>query len=329
MKPAGTRLVVFRCDGNPQSGLGHLVRSIALAEAFVSRGYQCVFAGVAPQFLRGAIPGGEPQPVPDGMAAWDDPAFSALVEHANLLVTDHYGIDASWQRRSPVPVLAISDPPLRPQHCALLLLPTVFERPHDTAALIAPEYCLLRSQIVARRRAPKDGVRLLVNCGGGDDRGLSLRVVEAIASDPVLAALPLTVVLGQGVAKAAVVAVAGRLPQAQVVENVVDMAFMTDGHDIAVGAPGGAALERACLGLAQILIPIADNQRALADGLAVHNAALVLSTEAEIANIAAALRRLVDDRPLRKTLASAAYSLIDGRGAARVVDAVEKRILSA
>src|SRR5690606_17442476 len=292
------RTIVFRADGGPAMGLGHLVRCLALAEALEARGHRCRFAGAAPPFLAPRLPGGAPMAVPEPPGGWDVPAFRDLVAGADLLVTDHYGIDAGWQRRSPVPVLAVSDPPLGDLQCAMLVLPTALAAPRGRPdTLVAPEHCLIRAEFAARRRAPKRGLRLLVNAGGGEDAGLTERVVEALASDPKLAALAATVVLGAASAerRTRVAEAVARLPNGRLLERVGDMAAVIDGHDIAIGAPGGGALERACLGLAQILIPIAANQMALGAALAERGAALLLPQDADAATIAGAIRGMAED----------------------------------
>ena len=99
------------------------------------------------------------------------------------------------------------------------------------------------------------------------------------------------------------------------------MAALTADHDIAIGTPAGAALERCCLGLAQIVIPIADNQITLAGDLAKAGAVVALPPDASTGQIAAALRDLVDDPKRRAKFAQAGFRLIDGKGAERVADA--------
>lgn len=318
------RLVVFCVDGN--AGLGHLVRCIALAQSFEARGHHSRFVGSAPDFLLPSIPGGAPIEVSDWARLWDDEVFRSEVASAALLVTDHYGIDETWQRKCPVPLLAITDPPLTRQHCDILLLPTSFSSSACGIALTAPMHSLIRSDIVYRRSRPKAGTRVLVSCGGGDDRGLAERIATAITSDAELARLPVTFVLGRGVSRTQIDLAIRNCVEAQVTSDVSDMAALIDTHDIAVGASGGSALERACLGLAQILVPIVDNQRELARGLSEAGAALTLTAQAGTAEIQGALRHLIEDQASREGIATSAFCLIDGRGADRVVDAVERQL---
>jgi spore coat polysaccharide biosynthesis predicted glycosyltransferase SpsG len=323
------RSIVFRTDGGPAIGLGHLVRCLALAEALAARGHRCRFAGAAPDFIATQLPGGAPLALPGGGADWNVAGFRELVAGADLLVTDNYGIDAVWQRQSPTAVLAVTDPPFLDVECQMMVLPTTFAPPagHDDA-LLAPKHCLIRREFAMRHRAPKRGLRLLVNAGGGEDAGLTERVVGALASYPALAGVAATVVLGAVPAERRDRIYKGlrALPNARLLERVEDMAAVIDDHDVAVGAPGGGALERACLGLAQILVPIADNQAALGTALVDRGAAVLLPAGAGVPAIADAIRRVAADAALRHGLADRAFALIDGRGAERVADAIEARL---
>lgn len=319
--------VLFRTGGSHEIGLGHLLRCVALAEAFEARGADCRFAGDIPEFLRERLPGGDPLSVPGGLADWGNRPFAAAAEASDVLVTDLYDIGADWHERSPVPVVAISDPPLPELACDMLVLPATFRAPDGVAALTGPRHTLIRSGIRTRRAAPKTGTRLLVSGGGGNDSGLTARILRALDGESDLRRLPVTVVTGllAEAAKTEIRALTATMPGVTVKSRVTDMAALTAGHDIAIGTPAGAALERCCLGLAQILIPIAENQLALAEDLASAGAALCLPTGASEADIASALRLLLEDPDRRAAMAQAGFGLIDGNGAIRAADAVLRR----
>lgn len=319
--------ILFRTGGSHEIGLGHLLRCVALAEAFEARSADCRFAGEVPSFLLDRLPGGNPIAVPGGLADWDHGEFAAAAKASDLLVTDLYDIDADWHGRSPAPVVAISDPPLPEMACDMLVLPATFRAPDGVAALTGPRHALIRSDIRSRRAAPKKGTRLLVSCGGGDERGLTVRVLRALDAEPALRSLSVTVVTGllTDEAETEIRAIAGRMPDTAVTSRVSDMAALIADHDIAIGTPAGAALERCCLGLAQILIPIAENQLALAEDLAGAGAALCLPLSAGEADIASALRLLLEHPERRTAMAGTGFGLIDGKGAIRTADAVLQR----
>ncbi len=314
---------MFRTAGGPDIGLGHLLRCLALAEAFARRGLECSFAGAVPAFLARRFDRFAVLPVPGGMADWADPGFAAAVDGARLLVTDLYAIGRDWQSRSPAPVLAITDPPVGDLAWDLLLMPTAFALPPGVRAMTAPEHALIGAPIRALRTSPRSGRRILVSAGGGQDRGLTVRILAALASAPALRGLNITVVAGDlpDAALDRIREACGLLPRARIHERVSDMAALVAAHDIALGTPAGSALERCALGLAQVLVPIAPNQHLLGRALAARRVATVLGEEASARDIANALERLLDDRGGREAMAARAFALIDGLGAERVADA--------
>lgn len=318
---------MVRTDARPEIGYGHFFRCLALMEAMAEAGASCLLAGMAPDYIDQETSRFAQLDVPGGMADWDQPSFVKAVDRADLLVTDLYEINADWQARSPTPVLAIADPPLSSLHCDLLLLPTSFQAPENQAALTAPAHALIRSSFAAQRYGPKTGMRVLINCGGGEDRELAFRVVAAIANRTELADIEGIVVLGEVKANYAdrVRAQAESVSGLIVVDQVTDMATLIAQHDIAIGTPAGGALERAALGLAQILVPIADNQLTLGAALAARGAAITLEYDASGALVAEALVRLLADQVERASVAAAGFKLIDGQGAARVAAAAAER----
>jgi UDP-2,4-diacetamido-2,4,6-trideoxy-beta-L-altropyranose hydrolase len=102
------------------------------------------------------------------------------------------------------------------------------------------------------------------------------------------------------------------------------MAELAMRADIALGACGNSAWERACLGLPTIAMTIADNQLAIAAALAAAGAAEVLgpSERCTPRQIADTVDRLAGDVVARRRMSAAAAALCDGLGAARVAEAM-------
>ncbi len=99
--------------------------------------------------------------------------------------------------------------------------------------------------------------------------------------------------------------------------------------DIAIGAVGGSAWERCCLGLPSLVVICADNQRDAAIALA--NAGVVsllgdaeaMSPAALAEAVIAGVGLIVADKVERDRLGRAARELCDGRGAQRVAESVD------
>ena len=107
----------------------------------------------------------------------------------------------------------------------------------------------------------------------------------------------------------------------RVFQGTGNMAGLTAEADIAIGAAGGSAWERCCLGLPAVLLVLADNQRFVAESLRRAGAAFVLPT-ADLAarGSSAPLARLLKQPEAHwQAAARAAAALADGLGTGRLV----------
>ncbi len=257
-----------------------------------------------------------------------------LAGGADLLVVDHYGRDAlferacrGWARASwcstmprdettiatPGPDAAASDPTLYrgrvPAHAQLLLGPA--------NAPLRPAFLARRSDALARR----DGrpVRnILVSLGATDPMNATCRVLDAL--EPVPGEAAVTVVLSSRAPHFAEVQRRAR-GAITLMTDVADMAELMTEADLAIGAAGSSAYERAVLGLPTVLVTLADNQRGIC-GLFERAGAAANVGEIDggfMARLQTAVSGLVTDTHARVAMANAASVLVDGRGARRVL----------
>ena len=103
-----------------------------------------------------------------------------------------------------------------------------------------------------------------------------------------------------------------------------DMPDLMARADLAVSAGGSTCWEMAYMGLPNLVLVLADNQRPIAERLAAAGVSLNLGDARRLdpADLAAALDDLVRDRARRRAMAAAGRTLIDGRGAERVLDSL-------
>jgi UDP-2,4-diacetamido-2,4,6-trideoxy-beta-L-altropyranose hydrolase len=109
--------------------------------------------------------------------------------------------------------------------------------------------------------------------------------------------------------------------QARLHVDAKDVPALMSGADLAFGAGGTTSWERCCLGLPALVVEIADNQRGVIATLARAGAAVSLGSLVGMDRdgAAATLRTLLADGPRRRAMAAAAASLVDGRGAERIL----------
>jgi spore coat polysaccharide biosynthesis predicted glycosyltransferase SpsG len=101
------------------------------------------------------------------------------------------------------------------------------------------------------------------------------------------------------------------------------MAAAMSKSGLAISASGSTVWELCCLGVPSVVWPLAENQRGIAAALDRAGAAVAVDG---IGEALAAARELISFPEKQLALCKAAWGLVDGRGAARVVDEMERRM---
>jgi len=155
--------------------------------------------------------------------------------------------------------------------------------------------------------------------GGFDHLDISSLAVAATAG----LGFSLDVVLSKGAPHLA------RLQEAARSDIVVhvstpNMVSLIENADISIGAGGGTAWERCCLGLPTLIIVTADNQRENARRLDLLGAAQYLGNAPNVtkADLAYAVCALAEDPARLRDMAHKSAALCDGEGCNRIVAAL-------
>jgi spore coat polysaccharide biosynthesis predicted glycosyltransferase SpsG len=208
------------------------------------------------------------------------------------------------------------------------------EREAGSRLLLGPKFNLLRREFNAwrgwQREIRPTANRLLVAMGGSDPRDLNSLVYKAIRSigdnrgDNSIAVRIATGSINPRIATLRAMA-ADSQRQIQL-EVDADMPDLMRWADMAIAAAGATCWEICMLGLPALLIDAAENQTSIARSLADANAAVHLGNWREMTaeNIAAAIEGLRLSQERRHMLSRNARSLVDGNGAARVVDEIRR-----
>jgi spore coat polysaccharide biosynthesis predicted glycosyltransferase SpsG len=335
------RRIGVRCDVGPTRGIGHVMRCLALAEELRDRGAEVVF--VSDSYT---VPWANDQILSRGLAV--EPAVWSPDEHLELfsrlaldaVVVDSYDLEAavySAVRRSGLPVLAVVDGDLRGAEADLYVDQNLGSEldspalPAGSTRLAGLDYVLLRDEVLTLRPAqpPQPATtatpRVFAFFGGTDAYGAGPHAVRALAAT----ALPFdaTVVAP----RPALVDAIGSAPLAAgqrvgTIGPTSRLAAEVVASDLVISASGTSTWELLCLGAVAGLVCVVDNQmmgyqRAVATGAAAGIGVLSeLGKEPERA--VPVLRRLLTDQPERARLAAAGWRLVDGKGRARVADAL-------
>lgn len=317
---------VFRADAGPGMGIGHVTRCLTLAESLRERGFDCALATAEAGL--GAVP-------PARLAGIRVLPPAAKRPGADLLVVDHYGLDAAYERDARAwarAVLAIDDLANRVHDCDLLLDTGIGRDAGDYVGLVpapcgfllGPDFALLRSSFRAarERRLPRErraSRRLLVTLGGTDPKGLTVVVLDGIAQARVN--LEIDVLLPASASSFPAAQEKCAMLGARLHAAADDLSDVMAAADLCIGAGGTTAWERACLGLPALMIEMAENQRGNIEHFARAGAAIAIAPVTS-GTVAHALASVAGDADRLECMSRAAASICDGLGAARVADAI-------
>ncbi len=334
-KALGPRAAVIRCDVSPDIGAGHAMRCLALAEALTEVGWRVTFvvnehaALFVPALVAGAfrlctVNGGDDEMEVLRREARGD---------AELIVVDHYGRDLRFERacRSFIKhVLVFDDATGREHDCDILIDAAAADSaayvdyvPVGARVLTGPAFAVIHSAFLVRRAealAKRDVQvvkEILVSFGATDPTNATssaLDALERISGDIII-----TVALSSHAPH--VDEIRRRMHGRTRLVLDADMVELATRADLAIGAAGTSAYERAMLGLPSILVTLVANQSGIAEMFrrsgAAETASLGSSSFPEL------IESLLADAPRRARLAQAAAMLVDGQGAKRIVNALD------
>ena len=342
--------VCFRVDAGPGIGAGHLMRCLALADELAARGARTAFicravwadeadAVVARKHSLFRLPAG---PVADDAQQTLD-TLSARALEPDWIVVDHYRLSREWERcLAPRTrrMLVIDDLADRAHDADLLLDPTYGETgaryralvPSSCRCLCGSSYALLRPQFRQQRQAPEHRLppveQLTVHAFFGSfdadnhTERFSRLLLQGVGGVRVRAAVGLAYAYSEQLQQL-VFEFGQRFSWAAGVE---DMAAHMAGCDVALGAPGGASWERACVGLPAAYLAVTANQIAIVERLrdrglcAYFGAADSIDDSAFVDN----MRCFLADAPALHAMRTLGMNAVDGRGAQRVAEILEE-----
>jgi UDP-2,4-diacetamido-2,4,6-trideoxy-beta-L-altropyranose hydrolase len=337
--------LLIRADASVAMGTGHIMRMIALAQAWREDGGKAVFlcAEITPTLEErvrtegfgleklAVVPGGQ-----EDLGA----TCSAVSRRGGkaspvAVALDGYQFDASFQlglKKTGCRLLVVDDY----GHCGAYHADFVLnqnisarkglyaERAVGTQLLLGPKFALLRREFIAQlgcaRTIPQKAFKLLITLGGADADNVTKKVIDALAGS----GLEVKVVVGgsnphlPGLREAAEAATEGETC-VELVLNACDMPALMQWADISVAAGGSTTWELAFTGLPSLFIILADNQEDNARELEKHGFGLCLGRQSEFdaRSFRKALGRLAGDSELRANFAARGRDMVDGLGAHR------------
>ena len=254
-------MFAFCIEASHARGLGHLYRSLNLADTLQPAGRHCVFFvnddDVALSTIRRRGYGVEVVSLDDEASSWER---DLVVQHRiSLWVNDRLntsGVHGERVRSLGIPLVTFDDHGAGAAFANLHVAALAGEDARELAGdkvLRGPEYLILSPDLEKFRRLREPGAKpLLVTLGGSDTYGVTVRVVSILARLGRLA----TVLVGPAFGHDAELAVALSCGPRMftVVRNVPSLAELMSRHDLAITGGGITPFEAAASGLPTIVI---------------------------------------------------------------------------
>lgn len=332
-------VLTIRADCSSTMGTGHVMRMIALGQAWQDTGGTVRFLGdFKPLAVRlinekfEIIALEAPHPAPADLTTLLD-----VTEQGDIIVLDGYHFDPDFQqtvRNAGRKLLVVDDVCDRKNYEADILLNQnpdaasyAYHLNKEALSLLGTRYTLLRKEFL--RYTPDKSAKqekasnILISFGGADPSNQTQRILEALAATETD---DCSIKIVAGAANPHLKTLRGQVSSfsgdCELLIGVDDMASLMAWADLAIVAAGSTCWELCYLGIPTMAFLVADNQAGIHRELTRQGVAVCLDSDTAVRDITAAFEALCIDAERRTDMAARGRSLIDGKGAARVVNAI-------
>jgi len=330
--------VIFRCDANARIGIGHVMRCVALAQACQERGRQVVFAvRELPMQLETRIRGEGFEVVRVGAEASKEDARITLElardRGAEWIAVDGDAFEGEFLRslqRAGLHILLLDDFARRRTFPADVILnpnlgatESLYQGQTSAALLVGSPYVPLRREFIAGRddrMFPERARKVLVSLGGSDPENLAPRIAATLGER---GDLNVSIVAGPSYEHwEELQSAAGR--NVQTLQDPLGIAQLIAESDLAITAAGGTLCEllySRCPVLSYWRNPV---QGRVVRSVAEQGAAYDLGDVGDFSSsmLVESMEKVAADSALRVSMAECGRTLVDGRGAQRVAEAM-------
>jgi UDP-2,4-diacetamido-2,4,6-trideoxy-beta-L-altropyranose hydrolase len=350
--------LLIRADASAGIGNGHLMRCMALAQQWQATEGGVTFLTKCDSmslrerlkdngFELAQLPEVHPNPVDiQATLSLAGEIASSPNERKPWIVLDGYQFDSEYQsevRAAGYPVMVIDDMAQFDKYHADILLnqniqteTLIYNCDRNTRILLGPDYALL-SRLFLKwqgfgRSFPKVADHILITMGGGDVENVTAQILEVLGSVEIRN-LEVKVVVGNSNPHyESLLSCVTALNESQreiglsvqLMRDVKDMPELMAWADVAVSGAGSTCWELAFMGVPTLMVILADNQRRVAEGLERHGVARCAGWYADLQKekVSEQITDLIYSPDVRRQMAATGRRLVDGLGAARVVQAI-------
>lgn len=339
--------LIIRVDASTQIGAGHLMRCLALAQAWNHAGGRVTFITACQtkellqrlreeEFGLQVLAHSHPDP-----GDWDY-TKGILAAYPNAwVVLDGYHFDEVYHqcvKESGHRLLVIDDMAhLKHYYADIVLNQNLHaEQLHYscepyTRLLLGTRYVLLRREFFAwrgwKREVPEVARRVLVTLGSGDPENYTIKVIQAF-QEVDIPALEATVVIGASNPHADILEVAIRQSRVPIrlIHNATNMPELMAWADVVVIADGGTLWESLFMGSAIVSYARNSIQDVFINelerlGIVKHQGDL---GQIDQGSLAASHQEVALSKMRRKHMSTLGKLIVDGKGTERVLDAISE-----
>ena len=343
--------LIVRADAGIATGTGHLMRCIALAQAWQEHGGQAVFitvceSGSLRQRLKDegfkVIEMEQPYPNPSD---WEITAQELRRNPDAWVVLDGYHFDPEYQlliKEMGHRLLVIDDMAHLVHYYADIVLnqninaeELKYSCEPNTKLLLGTNYVLLRQEFITwkgwQRHIPEVAQNVLVTMGGSDPDNVTLKVIQALEK---VEANNLHVIVVVGGSNPHVNILKKVLANTKITvcleQNTDRMPELMTWADIAVSAGGSTCWELAFMGVPSIICVMAPNQEKNAHKLREQGVSIIIRNglQIKLKILSSLITQLMKDLDARMAMVKKGSSLVDGNGAVRITNYMIKGVVN-
>ena len=332
----------IRADAGAKIGTGHIMRCIALAQAWRDGGGKVIFLShcESDTLCQRIIDEGfdlisveNPHPDPNDLSQ-----TLAYLKHLSptWFILDGYHFTPDYQkaiRDAGIRLLIIDDMNHLPHyHADILLNQNIYAESlwysceSSTKLLLGAKYVLLRREFLKwrgwDRKIPDVASKVLVTLGGSDPDNVTLKVIQALQK---IGIPDLEVKIVVGPSNPHVKSLKDTMSSAPssvlILENVNNMPELMAWADLAVSGGGSTSWELAFMGVPSVVLVMAENQSVIAEELGRIGIVFNLGWHEQVSSsqVAQAVARLLLSAEARAGMTSRGLNLVDGDGVGRVL----------
>ena len=352
-------MVVIRADANSKIGMGHVMRCLSVADALVKRGEEVLFVTAddtpVPLLTKKGIPYRVLHTDYADMEAelpelWEvlrelpqgaeSPEAALAQKNTSILVDSYYVTEkylAALKKR--ITTIYMDDIYAFSYPVDMLINYNIYGEEMgyekdaafaDTKLLLGTEYVPLREEFSAaeQQRTAADG-GILITTGGSDSFNLAGQLLMEAMKYDALKEKEYHVVSGSlNPHIGELQALAEKHENIHIHCNVTNMAELMAESEVALSAGGSTLYELCAMGVPVIAFSFAENQERLVQtfvkrGIAQYGGNYRTDGNKMIQNTIAGLETLLEDENLQTEYREKARTLVDGKGADRIAEAIQ------